>query len=355
MFRGHLILEFIKKGNNVICLAPRDEDFQDVATWLSKNGAILHSISINNTSLNPIQDIASLFSIFRILRKHKPVRIFSYGIKPVIYGSLAAYFARRPEIMSLITGLGNCFMEENEGKFINKFVRFLYRISLRFNRIIFFQNEDDANTFIKYSITTKNKIIVINGSGVDTQHFSRITLQQNLPRFLFIGRLIKQKGILEFIEASTNLKKKYPKVIFSVVGGVSSNPSSLSKQQLEDLKQSQAIEYLGEVDDVRDILRQSTVFVLPSYREGTSRACLEAMASGLPIITTDVPGCRQTVPEGKNGFLVPARCSSSLEKYMEKFLLNPSLVIQMGHESRKIAEEKFTVQKVNDTIMTYIH
>lgn len=354
MFRGHLIREFIKKGNHVMCLAPRDEDFQSVETWLKENGAVLQSISINNTSLNPIQDLASLFSIFRILRKQKPIMIFSYGIKPVIYGSLAAYFAGRPEIMSLITGLGNCFMEENEGKFINKFVRFLYRISLRFNRIVFFQNEDDASTFLKYSITSKNKIRVINGSGVDIEYFSKITPAQSPIRFLFIGRLIKQKGIMEFIEASTHLKKKYPEVIFSVVGGLSPNPSSLSKQQLEDLKQSQAIEYLGEVEDVRDILKQSTVFVLPSYREGTSRACLEAMSSGLPVITTDVPGCRQTVQERKNGFLVPARCSASLEKCMEKFLLKPYLVIQMGQQSRKIAEEKFAVHKVNDAIMKQI-
>lgn len=350
-FRGHLIKTLVSNDYIVTTAAPRDNTYAQVENWCKENGVELRPLVIKNTGKNPFQDFFTLINIILLIIKIKPHVLFAYGIKPVIYSSIGGYITKVPSVFSMITGLGNCFIEENETSFFSKILNFSYKFALSFNKKVIFQNEDDASLFTNKGMVNKEQVVIVNGSGVDLSYFQYREIPPSTIRFLFIGRLIKQKGIIEYIEACKALKKKYSHIIFSVVGEIYPNPSMLSQEEFEDLKSSLYIEYLGKMEDVRPILQESSVFVLPSYREGTSRAALEAMATGLPIITTNAPGCWQTVQDGVNGFVVPTKNSSDLIKAMEKFIVDPELIPVMGKESRKIAEQKYDVHEVNKQIL----
>jgi glycosyltransferase involved in cell wall biosynthesis len=350
-FRGHLIKTLVFNDYEVTAAAPRDNTYDQVEKWCKESGVELHPLVIKNTGKNPFQDLFTLINMILLIIKIRPNILFAYGIKPVIYSSIGGYITKVPSIFSMITGLGNCFINENEASFFSKILNFFYKFALSCNKKVIFQNEDDASLFENKGMVNKNQIVIVNGSGVDLSHFQYRELTSSTTRFLFIGRLIKQKGIVEYIKACKVLKKKYPHITFSVVGERYSNPSMLNQEEFENLKSLSDIEYLGKMEDVRHILNKSSVFVLPSYREGTSRATLEAMATGLPIVTTNAPGCWQTVQEGVNGFIVPTKDTLALIEAMEKFILNPEIISGMGKESRKIVEQKYDVHAVNKQIL----
>jgi len=272
-------------------------------------------------------------------------------MKPVIYGSILASLLGLKHIYAMVTGLGYMFTE-NKGISIPMariLLKRLLSFSLLLNKKVFFQNIDDFD-FICTSKKLKNSSVIINGSGVDVDFFKFTDVPKTLS-FLFVGRLLAHKGIYEYIEAARILKKKYPDLSFKVAGGIHSNPSSISRSKLDKLIQEGTIEYLGDVHEMLPVFQDSSVCVLPSYREGCPRSLLEAMAVGRAIITTDAPGCRDTVVENHNGYLVPIKNSTQLSEAMEKFIETPTLVKEMGLKSRHLAEEKYDVHKVNKKIL----
>jgi glycosyltransferase involved in cell wall biosynthesis len=354
-FRGPLLTELKSKGHEVIACAPDGNLFlpeDRVQTWLHDMGIIYHSIPLQRTGMNPLRDVKSFLYLRDLFIKETPDIVCSYTIKPVIYGSLAAYWAKVPRIYSIITGLGYTFMGSSlKRRAINYLTQHLYRRALKNNNQVFFQNPDDLNLFLELNLVSQRQVCQINGSGVDVEYFKDVDFLQGPPVFLLIARLIREKGILEYVEAARVIKKKYPQTVFQLLGAFDCGPSSILEDHVGQWQQEGVLEYLGQTEDVRPFIAGTSVYVLPSYREGTPRSVLEAMSMGRPIITTDVPGCRETVIDGENGFLVPMKNVEALVKVMEHFIQSPYLIPKMGRRSREIAEEKFDVHKVNAVIM----
>jgi len=348
LFRGDLIKSWLKKGYAVTAAAPGRE----MENQLAGLGVEYRDIPLKRTGLSPFRDLVLLSTLRRLIKQVKPDYILYYTIKPVIYGSLAAYFNKQARVFSIITGLGYVFTKSSwKNLVLKKLVAWLYRVALNRNERVFFQNPDDSKTFRDLNIVDTEKVIQINGSGVNIDYYRPAPLPNELASFLLIARLLKEKGIMEFVQAARIVKRRYPEAKFAMIGWqFEENPSAIRQEQV-DLWQSEGIvDIYDETDDVRPFIADTAVYVLPSYREGTPRTVLEAMAMGRPIITTDVPGCRETVEDGVNGFLVPVKNSEALAEAMERFVLQPDLIARMGETSRKIAEEKYDVRKVNRVI-----
>lgn len=354
-FRGILIKEFVNCGFEVFALASNFD--ASTSKRITELGAYPVDYNLSRASLNPIHDIAVFLRLTQLLRKIKPDIVFSYTIKPVIYGTLAASILRIPKRYALITGLGYAFNESQgndqlKRKIARVFATFLYRLALRRATKVFFQNKDDLSEFVNAGIVKSDKAVLVGATGVDLEHFS-VSLPPLQPvTFILVARLLKEKGVPEFVEAARLLKSKYRDVRFLLVGGLDPNPDSISKEEVEGWVKGGIIEWVGQVNDVRPYISQASVFVLPSYyREGIPRSTQEAMAMARPVITTDAPGCRETAIDGINGFLVPPRNVEALVSAMEKFILQPELIVKMGTESRKIAEERFDVHKINKKLL----
>lgn len=350
-FRGPLLTTLAKGGHEVIAIAPGENP--EIAGKLRKIGVSYCAIELERTGMNPVRDIRALLRMTLKLRSINPDIVLGYTIKPVIFGSLAARLAGVPHIFSIITGLGYAFMEQNfKQSMVNRIVSCLYRIGLAFNEKVFFQNPDDMSLFCRQRlIGSRDKAELVNGSGVDLDYFKQVPAQTIRPVFLLIARLLKNKGIDEYAEAARILKTRYPTAEFRILGPFDSNPAAVQWGQISEWQKAGIIEYLGETSDVRPFIAEASVYVLPSYREGTPRSVLEAMAMGRPVVTTAAPGCRETVIDGENGFLVPVKDARALARAMEKFIVNPGLVATMGRRSREIAEDKYDVHKVNSVIM----
>lgn len=350
-FRGDLLVAMVQAGHDVIACAP--DASPDIRAALADRGVAYQSLPLARTGLNPLFDVRTCWCLFRFFRTYKPDVVFSYTIKPVIYASFAAKMARTKHIFSMITGLGYGFSASgSKGLAVKAVVSVLYALALSVNKKVFFQNPDDAEFFLSHHLLNgANKAVLVNGSGIDTVKFNPCPLPES-PRFLLIARLIKDKGIYDYVDAAVRLKKKYPLVRFDLVGWLDENPSCVHKADLDMWIASGVIHYWGKLADVRPAIASCSVYVLPSYHEGTPRTVLEAMAMGRAIITTDAPGCRETVVEGENGYLVPIKNSEKLAEVMERFILQPALVATMGARSRTIAVEKYDVHKVNKVLMT---
>lgn len=350
-FRGPLLTTLAKGGHEVIAIAPGENP--EIAGKLREVGVSYCAVELERTGMNPVRDIRALLQMTLKLRSINPDIVLGYTIKPVIFGSLAARLAGVPHIFSIITGLGYAFMEQNfKQSMVNRIVSHLYRIGLAFNEKVFFQNPDDMSLFCRLRlIGSRDKAELVNGSGVDLDYFKQVPAQTVRPVFLLIARLLKNKGIDEYAEAARILKTRYPTAEFRLLGPFDGNPAAVQKCRISQWQKAGIIEYLGETSDVRPFIAEASVYVLPSYREGTPRSVLEAMAMGRPVVTTAAPGCRETVIDGENGFLVPVKDVHALAQAMEKFILNPSLVATMGWRSREIAEDKYDVHKVNSVIM----
>ncbi len=348
-FRGELIKTLIKRGHRVIVSAPE----YDFKKELEGMGAEFVQIPLDRTGINPISDIYTLISLAKLMKEKKPDIVFSYAIKPVIYGSLAAKMMKIPRVISLITGLGYVFTGGGwKHRLLQNMVCIMYRQALKGNNVILFQNPDDLNLFRELNLLSpKNKAVLVNGSGVDVVKYGYAEAKTQPLSFLLIARLIWDKGIGEYVEAARQVKARYPDVTFKLLGPFDSNPASIKKEQIDAWAAEGLIQYLGEVEDVCPIIAGSSVIVLPSYREGTPRSVLEAMAMGRPVITTDAPGCRETVIHGVNEFLVPIKDRAALAAAMEQFILNKELIKEMGVKSRVIAVEKYDVHKVNNVIL----
>ncbi|PYM13397.1 MAG: glycosyltransferase family 1 protein [Verrucomicrobia bacterium] len=351
LFRRHLMAAMARAGHQVIACAP--ENNPEIADKLRASGVIYRPIPLERAGLNPLKDFGFFIRVTRFLQSEKPDLLLCYTIKSVIYGSFAARLARVPTVYSMITGLGYAFFGQTlRQRILVRVAPMLYRLALTHSRVVFFQNPDDRALFVQRGLVrNQNQTVLINGSGVDLDYYAPLPLPPGSPVFLLIARMLRDKGVIEYVEAARLLKKKYPHIQFRLVGPFDVNPASLNPEQVKAWHDEGVIEHQGWVADVRPALAAASVFVLPSYREGTPRTVLEAMAVGRPIATTDVPGCRETVLNGENGFLVPAKNAGALADAMERFILSPSVIPEMGLRSRKIAVEKFDVHQVNAILL----
>lgn len=354
-FRGPLILELMRCGLEVHAAAPDLPKDSSIRKRLERLGVIVHEVKLNRTGLNPIGDLRSLANLLFLMQRVKPDYFLGYTIKPVIFGTIAALLSRCPRRFALITGLGYCFSDYGQTakrRILGKVAVGLYRQSLRYAAKVFFQNPDDEFLFRKKKILQKNTpTVVVDGSGVDIQHYAPREYPPHVS-FLLIARLLVDKGVREYAEAAYRLKAAHPDATFLLVGDLDSNPNSISAEELDRWVIDGVIDYLGKLEDVRDALGNASVFVLPSfYREGIPRTILEALSMGRAVITTNTPGCRETVKEGVNGFLVAPQDVDALTQAMLAFIQSPDLVITMGERSREQALLKYDVRKVNAVML----
>jgi len=348
-FRGPLIRALIEMGFEVHVAAPALNSHSDIERKLKGLDVVVHDIPLQRTGVNPARDLHSLLALRNLMRRIGADYVMGYTVKPVIYGSLAAWLAGVNNRFALITGLGYAFTGETAGlrNLLRILIQKLYRFSLSRNRLVFFQNPDDEALFRQLSLLkTDIPSCVVNGSGVDLSEYTVFALPEK-PSFLLIARLLGDKGVREYVQAAALVKQIYPEVTFRLVGWIDDNPDSIGQAELHAWIAAGTIEFLGKLSDVRPAIRDSSVYVLPSYREGTPRTVLEAMAMGRAVITTDAPGCRETVVDGENGFLVPVKNVSALANAMMKMLDDPGMVVRMGERSREIAAIKYDVHSVN--------
>jgi glycosyltransferase involved in cell wall biosynthesis len=307
--------------------------------------------------MNPFRDVADMLRMVMLLRKRKPDITLAYAFKPVIYGTLAAWLAKVPLRFATIEGLGYVFTptlgrEPLRRKILRAVVVLLSTLALSRADSVFFLNKDDIAEFSDRHIISTNKAILLGGIGVDLDEWTAAPTVTNPVTFLLAARLLREKGIAEYAKAAKLIKQKHPDTRFILLGSLDTNPGALSLREIEQWTAEKIIEWQGHVPDVRPWLAQTSVFVFPSYyREGVPRITQEAMAMARPVITTDAPGCRDTVIDGKNGFLVPVRNADALADAMERFILQPELIERMGQASRSIAEERFDVHKINQVIL----
>lgn len=348
-FRMDMMKDFIKHGHTVIALGPESED-----NWkrsFEENGIQYKQFFVERNGINPFSDLKTYMQLSQFMKREKPDKIFAYQAKTVVYGSLAAKANGIKEVYPLIAGLGSIFRGKGlKNKIIKTVMKIEYRAACKISKKVFFQNNDDKSEFINNGLIIEDKIAMINGSGVNLEKFKPQPLPV-MPVFLFIGRLIKDKGVVEYLEACKKIKAKYPEVRCLLVGPYDSNPSALQPEELKPYLDQNIIEYFGEQSDVRPYIEQCSAYILPSYHEGTPKTVLEAMAIGRPIITSDAPGCRETVTDGYNGFLVAIKDIDGLVKKMETLIQNPEMSKLMAERSLKLAREKYDVNLVNKSIM----
>nr|WP_206202365.1 glycosyltransferase family 4 protein [Thermomonas mangrovi] len=350
-FRGDLIRAMQACGCEVHVAAPGLSACREVAEALSRMGVRMHDTPLGRTGTSIPADLAYLFRSWRLMRRVRPAATLAYTAKPVIYGTLAAWVAGVPYRYALVTGLGFAFTAGRRGM-LTQVVAFLYRIALVRARLVFFQNPDDQRLFrARGLLLSSTPSVVVDGSGVDVASYAATPLPTGSPVFLMIGRLIGDKGVREYAEAARCVKLRFPAARFRLAGWIDANPDAIAPEELDAWVADGTIEFLGRLEDVRPAIAAATAYVLPSYREGTPRTVLEAMAMGRPIITTDAPGCRETVIDGENGFLVPVGSVDALVESMVKFIGDPALAPRMGERSRGIAEEKYDVHKVNAVML----
>ncbi|MDH7597613.1 MAG: glycosyltransferase family 4 protein [Methanothrix sp.] len=354
-FRGPLIADMVAAGHRVMALAPDyDESTRSAVRAL---GAEPVSFSLSRTGMNPLSDLLDMLRLAFLLRRLKPDLTLGYAIKPVIYGTIAAWLAGVPRRFAMIEGLGYVFTppegrEPLKRRVLRHVVEQLYRAALSRAARVIFLNRDDVQEFLSRGLVSSDKAFLLGGIGVDLDEWKPAPPVKHPVTFLLAARLLREKGIVEYAEAARLVRSRYPDTRFILLGGLDTNPGGLRRDEIEAWVSEGILEWPGHVPDVRPWLAQASVFVLPSYyREGVPRSTQEAMAMARPVITTDAPGCRETVFEGKNGFLVPPRDVGALAEAMERFVLEPELIGRMGEASRRIAEERFDVRIINKRMM----
>ena len=349
-FRLDFLNEFLQKSYKVYVLAPGIRD--DLKPELINMGIEFIEIKLERKGFSLLNLISSVIELIRLFKEIQPNIIFSYTHKAILSGSLAAKISGFSNTFSLVTGTGHIFDNKTEKEKIIKFIGSLaLRLALRFNKLVFFQNPDDQALFLKNNLVLSQKTKLVNGSGVNLDKFSVSPLPLE-PIFLCMARLIKSKGLKEFARAAKRVKNLHPKARFILYGYPDEHPDSIDENEIiSNWFNNFGVEYFGYSENPIDAIKECSVFVLLSYKEGTPRVVLEAMAMGRPIITTDAPGCRETVKNAVNGFLVPKFDDLEAANAMTK-LLSAELRKEMGKESRKFCESKFNVRDVNNTLLS---
>jgi glycosyltransferase involved in cell wall biosynthesis len=344
-FRGPLIAELRDAGAEVIAAAP-DLD-GDAKARIEALGSEAVSIELRRTGTNPITDAATVRSLARTLRRHRPTTFVGYTVKPVCLGILAAALARVPNRVAMITGLGFAFGRDSwRQRLLGRIVRSLYRLALRFAHAVAFFNDDDRELFVRLGLVEATKTFLVDGTGVDVERFAAAPLPSDEPvTFALIARLLYDKGVREYAEAARTVRRRHPATRFVVAGPYDTNPAALSPDDMAAW--SDVLDYVGVLEDVRPVLHDCHVYTLPSYREGVPRTVLEALAVGRPVIVSDAPGCRETVsPQDRNGLLVEPRSAAALAEAMLWMVEHPDERSRMARASRAYAVRRFEARTV---------
>lgn len=350
-FRGPLIRAAIERGHKVTACAP---DFDpETLKAVQALGAEGVEIALSRRGLNLIADLRSKRQLQQLFRKIQPDVVLGFTIKPNVWASFAAAAEGLPSL-SCVTGLGYAFSKEPgrslAAKLAQRVARSLYKAAAHKNSLVIFQNPDDRDDFIAAGcLPDLGKTRLVNGSGVDLSHYAVTPLPAE-PVFLMISRLLGEKGVREYAQAAIGLKTKMPEARFLLVGYMDPGLDGIAQGEVDHWTAS-GVEFVGPQSDVRPWITGSSIYVLPSYREGTPRSVLEAMAMGRPVITTDAPGCRETVEDGVNGYLVPVRDITTLQDRMTHLAQNSTLRQQMGAAGLSRAQEKYDVNKVNAAML----
>ncbi|MDH4234479.1 MAG: glycosyltransferase family 4 protein, partial [Gallionella sp.] len=350
---GPLISALVAQGVEVLAIAPDyDEQTRESVRAL---GAVPVDYSLTRTGMTPLRDALDTIRLALLLRRLGVDATLGYSIKPVIYGTFAALLARVPRRFCMIEGLGYVFTppagrEPTKRKVLRSLVSLLYKWALKYAPKVFLLNDDDIAELVGRGLVRSAQVVKLGGIGVDLAEWLP-ALSVNQPiTFLLAARLLREKGIVEYAEAARLVKNKYPSTRFILLGGLDPNPGGLSEGEVAAWVEQGLLEWPGHVP-VKDWLAQASVYVLPSYREGVPRSTQEAMAMGRAVITTRAPGCRETVVDGENGFLVPVRDPVALAEAMTFFIEQPELIEIMGKASRALAIERFDVRKVNAVML----
>ena len=345
--RADLIRFLQSIGHSVTVVSAIDCTADDPGT----TGVTFVHWPVSPHGINPFVESLSLLALRKILSTLQAHIILCFTQKAVLYGSLAARSIPHSSVFSVFAGLGYLFSEDSALlKPLRPLIYLFFKYALKNNHIVFFQNPDDLNLFVTHRIVPLDRTCRLYGSGVDTKRFVPDQSQRRRRGetvFLMISRLVASKGVLDYIEAAKILKHDRCRAHFRILGPFDDHPTAVDRDTIQSAVDSGTIEYCGTTTDVRPYLQDADVFVLPSYREGTPRSSLEALAMATPIITTDSPGCRETVIHDSNGYLVPVRDAVALSEAMRKLVGARDQIRTMGARSRKLAEELYDVDKVN--------
>ena len=349
-FRGPLIRYLVAHDNRVVCISiePPEEMREQIAAL----GAEYEQVAGSRVGIGVGDGLKMIRDYRRLFLRLRPDICFFYMSKPTAFGSVAAALSRIRHYSVLVNGLENAFYRTGLKDLVVRLVMSsAYRFAAKRADCVFFQNRDDLAYFRDHRLLTKDNATVVGGSGVDMAYFAEQPLPEE-PVFLMVARLLWSKGVREYLETAAILKRECPEAKCLLVGGTDSNDESLTPEELDQALQKAEIEYCGHADDVRPWLARCSVFVLPSYHEGLPRSVIEAMSVGRAIVTTDVPGCRETVEDGKNGFIVPVKDGGALAERMLVLARDSALRQTMGEASRRICAERFEVEKVNNEMYT---
>jgi glycosyltransferase involved in cell wall biosynthesis len=349
-FRLSLAKELRAHGHEVILLSAPGP-FEPL---LQESGFRWVSFPLSRQGINPFYELRTLWRLTQLYHQLDPDIVHHFTIKPVLYGSTAAHILRIPGIINSITGLGHLFIDpEPITRLLRRLASWLYRINLRGTEVIF-ENPEDRKIFIEWGFIKPRQGHLILGTGVDVERFRPTAKENNPPIVLFSSRILVTKGVLEYVEAIRILKAKGINARFALAGKPDpGNPASIPDEQIEAWKQSDLVEWWGWQSDMPAALAQTDIFCLPSYREGVPNALLEATACGLPIVTTDTPGCRDVVTNGVNGLLVPVKNAQAIADALKTLILDPELRRRMGSAGREIAVNFSNIKINRETLAVY--
>lgn len=346
-FRTGFMAALMRRGAEVFCGGAGGDGYDGL---LLREGFSFTPLPVHKRAINPLADIWLCYSILRWYREMRPDAVCHFTIKPVIYGSVAARLARVPRIVNVVTGLGFVFTDNKAG-WLRRLVMLMYRVAFALSHHVFFQNDEDRGFFVSQGLVKASKCSVLPGSGVDLEKFRPGPEPEGPPMALMVGRILKNKGVYEFVEAARQVKKELPEARFAILGRRDErNPSVVPESDYQAWLEEGVVEHLGEVEDVRPVVQEARVVVLPSYREGIPRALLEAAAMGKPVVTTDAVGCRLAVDDGKSGFMVPVEDAKALASAMLRLLTDPGLAKEMGGQGRLKMEAEYDEKIVINAI-----
>ena len=353
-FRGAFVKKLLKENFTVSVAIPVSQTPFDALKFFKDNDIIVYDAPIKRSTFSVFGDLNYFFNLLKIFATNKFEYVFSYGVKPIVFGTIAAKLFSIKNKIILFTGLGYVFINRKKTILIS-LAEWLVIFAVKQSDKVLFQNKEDCKEIMSYSNNfNKNKFRTVNGSGINLQEYKFNELEETeIISFIMISRFLKEKGLFEYIEASKKILKKHRKVKISLAGWVDDNPAAIDKDSLIAKIERAGINFLGKIKNVKDCIKDNSVIVLPSYREGTPRICLEAMAIGRPIITTNAPGCRQLI-NGKNGFLSEPKSAQSLFEQMEKAINEKDKLIEMGVQSRLIVEKKYSDKDVANDMYNFI-
>lgn len=355
ILRGSLIQAMVARGHRVSTAAgqPEPHVLETLADW----GVDYHEIPIERAGLNLLKDLGTVAALVRLMARLKPDVVLGYQAKPLNYAMIAGTIAGVPRRVGLVTGLGYAFTEGAEAhrRAAAVFVSSLYRVALRLSHGVIFQNEDDRQLFVRQGLVGRSTpTLRVNGSGVDLAYYTPVPLPKGPPRFLMIARVLKDKGVYEYVEAARRVKREIPEATFTLVGPFDPNPAAIRPDEVQAWVDEGLLDYRGPLRDVRPAIAEANVVVLPSYREGVPKTLLEAMAMGRPTIATDVPGCRDAVVDHKNGLLVPVRDIPALTGAMTRLAHCPNERRMYAIAGRMRAVELFDCRSASADVTSFV-